>query len=84
MSIAAGLAALGATAAKAILNTATGITSLRGRVYDFRGVPLLCTFHPSALLRDDTGKMTRDVWDAMKLLLRTMVRAIPEVKKSEA
>ena len=74
--------ALGGTAAKALLNTATGITRLRGKVYDFRGVPLICTFHPSAVLRDDSGRMKRDVWEDMKLLLRTMGRPIPEVKKS--
>ena len=74
--------ALGGTAAKALLNTATGITRLRGKVYDFRGVPLICTFHPSALLRDDSGRMKRDVWEDMKLLLRTMGRPIPESKKS--
>ena len=76
------LVALGGTAAKALLNTSTGITRLRGKVYDFRGVPLICTFHPSALLRDDSGRMKRDVWEDMKLLLRTMGRPIPEVKKS--
>ncbi len=75
------IVALGATAAKNLLNTATGITRLRGKVYDFRGVPLICTFHPSALLRDDTGNMKRDVWEDMKLLLRTMGRPIPETKK---
>jgi DNA polymerase len=73
--------ALGNTAAKNLLQTGTGITKLRGKVYQFRGVPLICTFHPSALLRDDSGKMKRDVWDDMKLLLRTMGRPIPEVKK---
>ncbi len=75
------LVALGGTAAKALLQTSTGITRLRGKVYEFRGVPLICTFHPSALLRDDSGNMKRDVWEDMKLLLRTMGRPIPEVKK---
>jgi uracil-DNA glycosylase len=75
------LVALGGTAAKALLQTATGITKLRGRVYEYRGVPLICTFHPSALLRDDSRKMKRDVWEDMKLLLKTMGRPIPEVKK---
>ena len=76
------LVALGGTAAKRLLQTATGITRLRGKVYEYRGVPLICTFHPSALLRDDSGKMKRDVWEDMKLLLRTMGRPIPEVKKN--
>jgi uracil-DNA glycosylase len=75
------LVALGATAAKNLLETSTGIGKLRGKVYQFRGVPLICTFHPSAILRDDTDKTRRDVWEDMKLLLRTMGRPIPEVKK---
>lgn len=74
--------ALGGTAAKHLLNTSTGITRLRGRFYEYRGVPLICTFHPSALLRDETGAMKRDVWEDMKLLLRTMGREIPTVKKA--
>lgn len=76
------MVALGNTAAKNLLNTSTGITRLRGKVYDYRGVPLICTFHPSALLRDDSGQMKRDCWEDMKLLLRTMGRPIPEVKKN--
>ena len=74
--------ALGGTAAKSLLNTTTGITRLRGKLYEFRGVPLVCTFHPSALLRDESGAMKRDVWEDMKLLLRTMGREIPTVKKA--
>jgi DNA polymerase len=74
--------ALGGTAAKMLLNTNIGITRLRGKVYEYRGVPLICTFHPSALLRDESGRMKRDCWEDMKLLLRTMGRPIPEVKRS--
>jgi len=74
--------ALGGTAAKSLLNTTTGITRLRGKVYTFRGVPLICTFHPSAVLRDESGGMKRDVWEDMKLLLRTMGKPLPEVKKA--
>src|SRR5262249_12026719 len=41
------LCALGGCAAQNLLDTKTGITKLRGRFYDFRGIPLLCTFHPA-------------------------------------
>jgi DNA polymerase len=50
-------------------------------VAEYPGVPLGCTFHPSALLRDDSGRMKRDVWEDMKLLLRTMGRPIPAPKR---
>jgi uracil-DNA glycosylase family 4 len=75
------LVALGNVPAQALLNTTTGITRLRGRMYEYRGTPLLCTFHPSYLLRDETGERKRDVWEDMKLLLRTMDRPIPPAKR---
>jgi DNA polymerase len=69
------LCALGGCAAQNLLDTKTGITKLRGRFYDFRGIPLLCTFHPAFLLRNPAGK--KDVWEDMKLLLTRMGRPIP-------
>lgn len=66
---------LGACAAQNLLNTTTGIGRLRGRFYDYRGIPVRCTFHPAALLRDPTKK--RDVWEDMKQLLERMGRPVP-------
>ncbi len=63
---------LGATAARAMLNSSEGITALRGRLFDFKfpksgkTVPLLPTYHPAALLRNELLK--KDVWQDMKLL----------------
>ena len=74
------IVALGGTAAQNLLKTTTVITRLRGKVYEYMGVPLICTFHPSALLRDDTQAMKRDCWEDMKLLLRTMGRPVPTTK----
>jgi DNA polymerase len=68
---------LGATATKALLDRPGGITSLRGKLYDFEigeGMPsvkLLPTFHPAALLRDENLK--RPVWEDMKLLRDTII-----------
>ncbi|HUR55254.1 MAG TPA: uracil-DNA glycosylase [Gemmataceae bacterium] len=78
------IVAVGATAAKNLLNTTTGINRLRGKVYEYMGVPLICTFHPSAVLRDisdgEPQKLRAACWDDMKLLLRTMGRPIPGSK----
>ena len=66
------LCALGETAAKVLLQTEESISRLRGKVYDFqypvskKTVPLLPTYHPAALLRDELLK--KDVWTDMKLL----------------
>lgn len=63
---------LGATAARALLRAEEGITRLRGKVFQFevpgkgKKVPLVPTYHPAALLRNEALK--KDVWQDMKLL----------------
>jgi DNA polymerase len=69
---------LGATATKAILQKKEGISSLRGHFYDlnwdgFPSIQVLPTFHPAALLRDETYK--RPVWEDMKLLREALTRS---------
>lgn len=66
---------LGACAAQNLLGTTEGISRLRGRWRDYRGIPVLCTFHPAFLLR--TPERKRDVWEDMKLILRRLGRPIP-------
>jgi len=69
------LCALGGTATKYLLGIDTGITKLRGRWLEYRGIPVLATFHPSYLLRNPEAK--KDVWADMKRLLTRMGRPIP-------
>ena len=57
--------AVGRIAAQNILNTTTGINRLRGQFYEYRGIPLLPTYHPSALLRNE--EMKRPAWEDLKL-----------------
>lgn len=64
---------LGGVSAKVLLGTATGITALRGTWREYRGIPLLPTFHPAALLRDPALK--RDVWEDMKSLKKRLEEA---------
>jgi len=49
-----------------LLKTTEGIGLLRGRFVDYRGIPFLPTYHPSALLRDESLK--RPAWEDLKLL----------------
>lgn len=67
---------LGATAAKNVLGTSLGITRLRGTWHEYRGIPVMCTFHPSYLLRDPSQK--KYVWEDMKALLARMGRPVPK------
>jgi DNA polymerase len=70
------LCALGACAAQNLLNTTTPIGRMRGKFYDYRGIPVLCTYHPAFLLRSPERK--KDVWEDMKKLLARMGRTVPQ------
>ena len=69
------LCALGATAANNLLGTTAPIGRLRGRFHEYRGIPVMCTYHPSYLLRSPEKK--KDVWEDMKKLLARMGRPVP-------
>ena len=70
------ICALGATPAHYLLNTTLSIGKLRGEFHDYRGIPVLCTYHPAYLLRSPEKK--KEVWDDMKLLLAKMGRPVPK------
>ena len=57
---------LGSTAAKATLGADIRITRDRGQWYERKGVWMMPTFHPSALLRDPAKK--KDAWEDMQAL----------------
>jgi uracil-DNA glycosylase len=71
------LCALGSCAAQNLLNTSTSIGKLRGRFHDYRGIPVLVTYHPAYLLPHRSPDKKRDVWEDMKMLLARMGRPIP-------
>jgi DNA polymerase len=56
--------ALGKFAAQTLLNIETPITRMRGKFFDYHGIPLIPTYHPSYLLRTPSAK--REVWEDMK------------------
>jgi DNA polymerase len=53
--------AMGRIAAQSLLQTETSIARLRGEVHEYRGVPLVVTYHPAYLLRNPADKAK--VWD---------------------
>ena len=62
--------ALGTFAAQTLLNTTTALGKLRGQVHQYQGVPLIVTYHPAALLRNEAWK--RPAWDDVKLARRIL------------
>jgi len=57
---------LGTSASHALLRTDEPIGKLRGRWFAHGGAQVLCTYHPSYLLRNPSAK--RQVWEDMQLL----------------
>jgi DNA polymerase len=45
------IVAMGRVAASHLLDTTASIASLRGRVHNYQGTPLVVTYHPAYLLR---------------------------------
>ncbi|HEY7330898.1 MAG TPA: uracil-DNA glycosylase [Gemmataceae bacterium] len=71
------ICALGACAAQNLLGTTQGIGKLRGRFHDYKGTPVMCTYHPAFLLPGRSPHKKRDVWEDMKKLLERMGRPVP-------
>jgi DNA polymerase len=59
------LVALGATAVDGLLGKTIGITKLRGNWKTYRGIPLMPTYHPAYLLRNQAMTEKRKVWEDM-------------------
>jgi len=64
------LCCLGAVAAQNLLSTTVTIDHLRGKVHDYRGIKVVCTYHPAYLLSNPSAK--KDTWDDMQMLMREM------------
>jgi len=61
---------LGAVAAQNLLQTEKAIGKLRGEFHEYRGIRVVCTYHPAYLLRNPAAK--RHTWEDMKMLMRAM------------
>ena len=53
-----------------LLQVDTPIGKLRGRMIDFNGMKVLCTYHPAYVLRNPPAK--RQVWDDVQILMAEM------------
>ena len=60
--------AMGGTAAQTLLNTKQSLGALRNFVHRFRGIPLIVTYHPAALLRNPNWK--KPTWDDVRIARR--------------
>ncbi len=76
------LVALGATAVEGLLKIREPMGKLRGRWQTYRETPLMITFHPSYLLRNQSNTEKRKVWEDMLLVLERLERPITEKQRN--
>jgi len=76
------LVALGGTAVEGLLGKTIGITKLRGNWQMYRGIPLMPTFHPSYLLRNQGLKEKRQIWEDMLQVMEKLAMPISEKQKN--
>ncbi len=62
--------AFGTFAAQSLLGTKLGIGKLRQQLHWYQGIPLIATYHPAALLRNEAWK--RPTWEDIKLARRIL------------
>ena len=75
------LVALGGTAMEGLLGK-TGITRLRGNWHTYRGIPLMPTYHPAYLLRNQSNTEKRKVWEDMLQVMRKLGMPISEKQQN--
>jgi DNA polymerase len=64
------ICALGMSAAQALIGSPRPISQLRGKVLHWRGIPLICTYHPAYLLRSPSQKAA--AWQDLKEVIRLL------------
>ncbi len=74
---------LGATAVSTVLGADYRITRCRGQWFEKKGVSILATYHPAALLRDTAKK--RDAWEDLKRVRQRLqeLQLYPDLYKEE-
>jgi uracil-DNA glycosylase family 4 len=76
------LVALGATAVQGLLNNVEPVGRLRGKWLELQGIPLMITYHPAYLLRNQSLTEKRKVWEDMLLVLEKLGRPISEKQRA--
>ena len=76
------IVALGGTAVEGLLGKTVGITRLRGHWQTYRGTPLMPTYHPAYLLRNQAPAEKRRVWEDMLQVMEKLGMPISERQRN--
>lgn len=75
------LVALGATALEGLTGQQIPVGRVRGSWLEFEGIPLMVTYHPAYLLRNQSISEKRKVWEDMLLVLEKLGHPISEKQR---
>lgn len=75
------LVALGGTAVEGLLGKSVGIMKLRGNWQTYRGIPLMPTYHPAYVLRNQALIEKRRVWEDMMMVMEKLVMPISDKQR---
>ena len=76
------LVALGATAVEGLLGTRSAMRELRGRWHSYNNTPLMITYHPAYLLRNQAPSEKRKIWEDMMQVLERLEKPISEKQRN--
>jgi uracil-DNA glycosylase family 4 len=76
------LVALGAVAVEGLLGARGAMRELRGRWHSYNGMPLMITYHPAYLLRNQSPSEKRKVWEDMMQVLERLEKPISEKQRN--
>ena len=76
------LVALGAVAVEGLLGIRRTMRELRGRWHAYNDIPLMITYHPAYLLRNQAPSEKRKVWEDMLLVLERLERPISDRQRN--
>jgi uracil-DNA glycosylase len=76
------MVALGGTAMRGLFGKAEAMKDMRGRWHSFGSIPVMATFHPSYLLRNQALSEKRKVWEDMLKVLERLGHPINERQKN--
>ena len=72
--------AVGRIAIQNLLQTSQGIGQLRGKILSYNNIPLMATYHPSALLRNQDLK--RPAWEDLKIFRTHLTQLHPDYDRA--
>jgi uracil-DNA glycosylase len=65
-----------------LLSKPAGIMKLRGQWHTYRGIPLMPTFHPAYVLRNQALSEKRKVWEDMLEVMERLGLTISEKQRA--